>query len=219
MLCNPDIQKEYPELIPFLASKEFEALSKNFSIKVIKNEKDLIGATRIEFGSDGIKRIIIFSDAVINRQKLSAEELKFIICHELGHVNDPRLWTTGILPKLLWVTAAGVTVGHGVYGLVNRSPHILLKTCKMAGLLLAGLAAVQHLARRGEYFADEFGLKMTDDLDAAISALEKRKLEYADQQTGNYIKGLLRKLFADHPSEENRIERLKRMKEKKCLKK
>lgn len=209
----PDIEKEYPELIPFFASKEFKELSRDFIIEVIKDEKDLIGATQIGIGTDGIKRIIIFSNTVIDRQKLSAEELKFIICHELGHINDPRLWATGILPGVAWVCAAGITVGHGVYGICKRSPRILLKTCKMAGLLIAGLAAVQYLARQGEYFADEFGLNITENLDAAVSALEKRKtLEHEDKYK-NLFRVLLRKLFADHPSEESRIEGLKKMKE------
>ncbi len=218
LLCHPDIEKEYPELIPFFASKDFKELSKNFTIEVINNEKKLIGATRIEVSSDGIKHIIVFSDAVINRQRLSAEELKFILCHELGHVNDPRLWATGILPGLALAAAAGVTVGHGAYGLVNRSPYILLRTCKMAGLLVAGLAAVQYLSRQGEYFADEFGLKVTGNLDAAIAALQERKLlENSDSDNENAInlfRAFLRTLFADHPTEENRIENLKKMKEK-----
>ncbi|MFS8507130.1 MAG: hypothetical protein LVQ75_03320 [Candidatus Babeliales bacterium] len=43
-------------------------------------------------------------------------------------------------------------------------------------MLIAGLAAVQYLSRQGEYFADEFGLKVAGNLDAAIAALQKRKL-------------------------------------------
>jgi beta-lactamase regulating signal transducer with metallopeptidase domain len=104
-----------------LHQKILRSYQKNLLLKLLTMKKKLIGATRIEVGSDGIKHIIVFSDAVINRQRLSAEELKFILCHELGHVNDPRLWATGILPNLLWVTAAGVTVGHGAYGLCKRS--------------------------------------------------------------------------------------------------
>jgi Zn-dependent protease with chaperone function len=213
LFCNEDIEKEYPELIPFFQSPKFQASLKNFSTEVIK-DRNLLGATRIEIGSDGIKRIIVFSGTIINRKELTPEELKFMICHELGHVNDPRLWITGVIPTIIWIGAASLTTVNLMMHLVKRSKGILPRIGKSAGWLFLGLAAVQYLARQGEYFADEYGLKMTGNLNAAVSILEKRRSweKGKDENKPSVFKKLFGTILADHPSEEDRIKQLKRIK-------
>jgi Zn-dependent protease with chaperone function len=217
LLCNPDIEKEYPELKAFFASKEFKNLSDTFSIEVMKDGKELIGETRFEIRSDGkIKRTIVLSDTMINRNMLSPEELKFIICHELGHVNDPSLLTGRIVPSAIWNLAAGITLGYSTAGLFYRCPDMLLKTCKVLPSLFVVLAAVRYAARQSEYFADEYSLKMTGNLEAAVAVLKKRQImkrlmSHSQEGAVNPLREILTALFADHPTEEDRIERLKNL--------
>lgn len=208
--CIEQITKEYPELIPFFNSEQFQKNIHNFSIQVIESEQQKM-AVELCLSVKGISRTLIISSNLINRNYITAAELQFMICHELGHVNDPHLYWAGMIPKVIWTSA---TVGATVDCIINlfkQKPGTLKQCVKTCCTSLIGLAVVQYLARSGEYFADEYGLTLTQNKEAAYSILKKRyKWFEKESQSNSLLIQFLKDLFADHPPAEKRINNLEK---------
>lgn len=199
------ITKEYPELTSFFESSEFKESIAGHKIEVGHLHNNEIASFNIEISKYGIKKIIILNSHYINRNLITAEELKYIICHELGHLNDKKMVR---FYKLL----AGfclLDLGLGVWtlsSLWNKQWISFLKRISIqASFDLAYSLILMKLARNGETFADEYGLNITKNKAAAISALLKRKSINKHKPYRFTFLNKVRNLFADHPTEDERI--------------
>ncbi len=194
------IKEQYPQLVEFLDSEQFTQALGNNGLYVKKMDPEYPMRAEVIIQLDGtIIKQLFFNAHFINPDILSASELQFIICHELGHLNDPHFMKTGLFPKLAWY--AGVVASTAYCACYERDPQ------KIAGHLASwvmGSVIVAYLERKGEYFADRFALEMTGDLEGAIAALIKRR-EWAQSFEVSNLPESIKTLFADHPTEEQRI--------------
>jgi Zn-dependent protease with chaperone function len=202
------VTKIYPELIPFFKSEQFQNNIQNFSIEVIEADEYKM-ATEIQLTRNGIKRFLIISSSLLNKDVISAEEIKFMICHELGHVNDPNLFWHGVIPIVTWCTASGLGVLYLGFQSFKDRPQLIQKFLKIAGASFLGLTVVQYLARQGEYFADKYGIALTHNKEVACSFLKKRyEWQEKKNEKKSFFVRLLSRIFADHPSAHQRIEKI-----------
>jgi len=162
---------------------------------------------------------------------LSERELRGVLGHELGHVQNRDILTSSIVATLAgaismiaWISLwFGGGLGRG-----NRdNPYGGL--IALAAVLLAPIAAAliqAGISRTREYQADADGAKFTHDPDALASALEKlhqgvaaRPMEptpMAQSTAHLYIVNPFRgggmvNLFSTHPPIEERVRRLRQM--------
>jgi hypothetical protein len=206
------LTKEYPELQTFLASAQFQDLLMDCELEVdVSNNSDLIAATQYMFDSNGLKKRLIFNSCHVNRAICDAEEFKFILCHELGHMHDKNL-TRKIFPCMLGLPLGGLTTLFLTgKSLLKRNYGSSVKALMFGSATVTlGYLILMKLMRRGEFVADSYALQLTKNKDAAISILNKRKKE-VKRRTPPY--SLVQKwydLCDDHPSEEDRIENIQR---------
>ncbi len=202
------ITREYPELTEFFNSSEFKKSLGDCKLKVEyqgSDENGHIALFEIAIGTNGIQRALKINSYYINRNILTAQELKSLLCHELGHLNDKKL----ALKTAIFVSGFIVGSSALVVLLINslfkqRWKSLLQNGCIGAGLLTLYYLLMARLARNGEYFADEYSTRLTKDKKSIISLLEKRKQIYKKECNQT----ILQKLFAwfdDHPTEEERI--------------
>jgi heat shock protein HtpX len=161
---------------------------------------------------------------------LSERELRGVLGHELGHVQNRDILTSSIVATLAGAISmiAWMSLWFGGMGRSNRdNPYGGL--IALAAFLLAPLAAglIQAgISRTREYQADADGAKFTRDPDALASALEKlqqgvaaRPMEptpMAESTAHLYIvhpfrAGGIVNLFSTHPPIEDRVRRLREM--------
>lgn len=200
------IKQQYPELTEFLNSERFQDALGDYRLKVVDKGEKLSACVNVITHLDGVVvKEFVLSTAMVNPELLSAPALQFILCHELGHLNDPNLMKKGLFPVLAW--RAGVVGAIGYCGFIDGSVKSIAQST-LASII--GYAVVCYLARQGEYFADRFALQLTGNLDGAIESLNKRR-ELREQ--GKYDESMfpdsLQALFADHPDEQQRINALK----------
>lgn len=200
------VVSQYPELQDFLTSNDFVAMSRGCPLIVINQSKLPEASTQIgfEIGSTGIisKNSLVLNSAV-DRNLLTAEELKFIICHELGHINDRNLIKRNLCPMLIDLAWRSEMCYLIVKNLINKKWNVAFQN----GLLMAcGCLAIRliysKLARESENIADRFAILKTKNLAAACNVLQLRKKWY------NSSGSLFNLLLASHPSEDQRIQNI-----------
>lgn len=199
------ITKEYPELTSFFESSEFKESITCHKLEVGHLYNNEIAAFNIEISKYGIKEKIILNTHHINRNLITAEELKYIICHELGHLNDKKIKRYYKFLAGFWL----LDIGLGIWtlsSLWNKQWISFLKRISIqASFDLAYSLILMKLARNRETFADEYGLSITKNKAAAISALYKRKAINKHEPYRFTFLNKIRNLFADHPTEDARI--------------
>lgn len=201
------ISKVYPELEEFFASEKLKDALGSTQIEIQKTDKNtLIGKAEYGLGKNGFYKKIIFSNALIDSVKLSAPEFQFIVCHELGHFNDPNILTHYFVPQTALFGSLAVFALKCGYAFKKRKLPSAVSLARVGLVGLGSFMVKQHLARQGEYFADNYALAMTGNLDAAVSMLQKRKVFHNNTTTG--IVAWCKEWFADHPTEEKRITNL-----------
>lgn len=207
--CIEQITRTYPELHSFFKSEQFQNNIQNFSIEVTERDTHHKMATQILFTNKGIFRSLSMSSSLVNKDVVSAEEIKFMICHELGHINDPDLFLHAAIPMVTWYAASGLGVLYLGFQYFQGSPQLVEKSLKMVGASFLGLAGARYLARKSEYFADNYGIGLTKNKEAACSVLQKRyEWQEKDGERNSFFIRLLSRIFADHPSAHQRIEKI-----------
>jgi Zn-dependent protease with chaperone function len=209
------IIQEYPELTDFFNSPEFkEQISGCEVVARYKNpEKSRhIASFNIEINAIDkleVQKKIVLNTYYINKNLLNAEEFKFIFCHELGHIHDKNLIKGLVTLSLASLGFTGVIGGAAYFtirSLLDKEWAVSFKRISIGcGLYLVGYLLFMKFFRDGELFADEYSLTITKNKDAAISALQKRKI-FNESVTCkfNFIQ-YLRSLFESHPCESDRI--------------
>ncbi|MCF7899993.1 M48 family metalloprotease [Candidatus Babeliales bacterium] len=199
------ICQEYPELHSFFDSQDYKSRAPKNGIKIIDTGIDgpQGASTNIEFREKKMFFEIVISKNLIDKNILTAEELKFIICHELGHCNDADLLKK-VVPITVALFACKVSVcWYTVWNLLKyktlSAKHVALSGCVFMGCELLK----NKLNRDGEYFADRYGFALTKNKEAAISMLNKRKK--MSKKKYSYLPKFLAQLLDDHPTEEDRI--------------
>lgn len=163
-------------------------------------------------------------------KKLSIEEVKGVVAHELAHIqnNDMRLMT------IITIVAGFISIVADMYWYSMRVSRADDKdrsgALAIVGFILALLAPLSAMfiqlaiSRRREFVADAGSAQMTNNPFALASALEKirkdlRPLPSAGITTAHlYFSNpakstdLIEKLFSTHPPVEERIRMLKAMK-------
>lgn len=144
---------------------------------------------------------------------LSEREQLFVLAHELGHIHFEHP-----AQGLQEVLGVGITSGMISLGCMiksapcvrNKLLNVITKICAAGciayGVCRFGSVAVAMLDRKREFAADAYALKLTRDLEAAISVLSKR-----DELVQDINDGWYEQLMADHPSAQERIEALKKL--------
>ncbi len=162
---------------------------------------------------------------------LNERELRGVIGHELGHVQNRDILTSSIVATIAGAISMVAWMSlwfGGIFGGRDRSnPYAGL--ISLAAFLLAPIAAAliqAGISRTREYQADVSGAALTHDPEALASALEKlhqgvreRPMEATPvaQSTAHlYIvhpfnAGGLTNLFSTHPPIEERVRRLRDM--------
>lgn len=201
------IIKEYPELSDFFNSQEFKKRISSDQIKVENlgpQKNHHIACMQVSLDSNGFTKKLVFNEHYINKKLMTAEEFKFVFCHELGHWED-------ITPAKFTVALGLVALTFGlsissIKSLFGKKYDLCLKqTAVDCAVYLLFL----KLLRDRESFADAYALKLTKNRDAGISVLNKRK-SFVDTKVYKYeFLNKLRELFSDHPNEDNRIAYIK----------
>lgn len=213
------IVAEYPSLRDFFTQPEVVSIFNNYPLELrdmSPQVKSHIAALEMEANLDNfsliLKKKIVFNSYYINKEIFSAQEFKFILCHELGHLNDPNLLSRSIGAELAFgATVIGTSVLL-IKSLIQLNMKLCLRSLKIGAAVVSSCCLARaYLHRKGEYCADEYALKMTKDHYAATAALTKRK-QLVKSYRNLPVIGTLLNLLDDHPSEENRIDYLNHIK-------
>ncbi|MEQ1849932.1 MAG: zinc metalloprotease HtpX [Candidatus Peribacteraceae bacterium] len=159
---------------------------------------------------------------------LNPNELRAVLAHELGHVQNRDILLTTIAATLAGALSYLAQMAY----MMGRSSNGGNRASPIAGLALVVLspmiATMLHMAlsRTREYHADHAGAKMSGDPLALASALEKlhssaravpRSASPLEQATASlfivnpFKSSVLQALFSTHPPVEERIKRLHEM--------
>lgn len=160
-------------------------------------------------------------------QRMSPDEAKAVLAHEIGHVANGDMVTLALLQGVVntFVMFFARVIGHTVDRVVfkNENGHGLafFITTIFAEIILGILASaiVMWFSRFREYRADEAGARLAST-QAMIGALERLKAEHnlpnemPDTLTAFGInqgqtESLVQKLFASHPPLDKRIAALR----------
>ncbi len=173
---------EYPELTNFIDSHEFkEQIAGCEIITIYKSpeQSNHVASFDIEINlakKCEIRRKIVINTYYINKNLLNEEELKFILCHELGHLHDKNLIKSGIIYCMSLIAIMSGTTYCTIKSLLEQEWGASFKpACIGCGLYLLAYLVSRKFARDNELIADEYALKLTKSKDAAISALQKRQ--------------------------------------------
>ena len=165
------------------------------------------------------------------RRILTDRELRGVLGHEMGHVKNRDILTSSIVATLAGAIQmiAQVIMFSSLFGRrdENQNPFMML-----AAIIIAPIAATLiqlGISRQREYAADKTGAEVTGDPEALASALEKlqRGVAYRpmrDTPAQEAVSALyivkpfggsagMSKLFSTHPPLEERIARLRNMKQ------
>ncbi len=220
-LCSPVFASmdrlidEYPELEELVTSQEFNQLLPNCPIKTAYCDPEKIpqmALYKIKASTvNGVKSKIVLNSFYIDRELFDPEEFKYMLCHEVGHFNDPKLRRT-MFAGLGWgLWNLGFTA-FVLKSLVQTKWRLALKQLGIgAGLSFLGYLMLMKLSRNREMFADEFALKMTKNKEAAESALLKRAALMKHEPYKWAFLNKIRSLLDDHPSESARIAHIRQV--------
>ena len=163
---------------------------------------------------------------------LSADELRGVIAHEIGHIanSDILLQSIASIMATTIMYLANMLQFAAIFGGGRSSDGQSSGGNAIGALLLALLAPMaagliqMALSRSREYLADETGAKISGKPQALASALHKLSTANAQQPLANatpatesmfivspLLSGGLKSLFSTHPPIEERIRRLQNM--------
>lgn len=206
-LCSSqpeDIEKHQQEARELIQKHGLENV--NF---IIKDGEAKDGArAHVSLGTDGIIFSIIFSCKFWNI--LTEDQRKHVLCHEIAHLKRkhhliaPFFWIAGSAAKNITPFIIMKHLLQNKYKGAQTLPS-QVALCLGARSLIALSSDIFNawLARHCESQADRDALLMTENLAAAIGALKVRKEVNPDDTT------FLGRLFADHPTADERIEYLR----------
>jgi len=153
----------------------------------------------------GRKYIILTSALVDNFER---DELMAVVAHELGHVRGKHLWINAALTAgwfLFWVLLVHI-VSRADSSLFNGPAGFF--ALLLFAVLVWDYGFGAKIAMRNEFKADEFAAR-TVGADAAIRALEKlSEMGPYPRRTGRWFRAI-----TYHPSADERIEHLMRLRE------
>lgn len=199
---------EYPELKEFIESKDFQELITTYPIEVLEATRQdaPFAANSIQIGTNGYIYKLLINSKVVDKSFCNSQEFKFILSHELGHLNDPKFAFRVFMPIAIALLTCGL-------GFIKFTKNIfsaewqkaLMQVAKISILLFIINLIRLKLQRDGEFFADEFGIKITKDLHAAQSVILKRKNLNHRKHSNCKLLNFIYSLLECHPSEEERI--------------
>lgn len=182
-------------------------------------------------GRDPEHSVICVTTALL--EKLDYYELESVVAHEMGHIKNYDIRLSAVLTVMVGLVIilsdyfSRAFLWHG-FDNDNRNSNGIMVLVSLLLLVLAGFfGQLMKLAvsRKREFMADATAVEFTRNPDALISALTKldsdeSTLEQANNSTENmYIvspfKGKQKKTtnwFSTHPSIEDRIEAIKKLK-------
>lgn len=201
------IIQEYPELSDFLHSSEFKILTLGIPITIAYTDpksSNLIASYSVEInGLGAVSKKIVFNSFYVNRNIASAEEFKFILCHELGHLNDKNLYKNQLILLGIHLLLNAGTLLLTANNLTHKKWLSAIKNFGVgATASCLTYLLILKLSRNREFFADEFAINITKNKEAAESALHKRKKWQAKSR---WISDFLKNVLNDHPNEDLRI--------------
>lgn len=211
LLGLDQIIQEYPELSDFLHSAEFKILTLGVPITIDYSDpkgSNHIASYTVEInGSGAVSKKIVFNSFYVNRDIASAEEFKFILCHELGHLNDKNLYKNLLIPLGIYLFLNAGTLLLTAKDLTHKKWHSAIKNFGI-GTTVSCLTylLMLKLSRDREFFADEFAFNITKNKEAAESVLRKHKKW---QARSRWIPDFLKSVLNNHPDEDLRIENIR----------
>lgn len=207
------ITSEYPELMPFFASEEFQACSSG--CEIVLHEEGLdhgIAELRTEVTKKGMLNLIRLNALCVDKKVFSAEEIKFIVCHEVGHLNDKGMLRRLVLSEVGVLASRIAVLSVVAYLCIQRKWDAAFKTSlTMPAFFCAGSFFRAKVYRDCEFFADEYAVKLTKNKDAALSALAKRCLLVPEKQSPLSFVKTIKRLFEDHPTVDARCAHIKKV--------
>ncbi len=209
-----EILREYPELSNFFSSSEFKSRASKCPIKIVQGDPQKRWASfDVEASlTNGITQKIVLNSFYINRNRINAEEFKFMLCHELGHLNDKTLFKRILLPSIGFALFNLGLATSVIKSLAQKNWCLSFKKINMGfGLSFLGYLVLQKFSRVGETFADEYAIKITKNREAAASVLSKRKSLKKTTPFKFEFLNRLSGLLDDHPSEEVRIKSINKV--------
>lgn len=156
----------------------------------------------------GNTRRIIVSDTML--KNYTKEEIEVVLAHELGHHVGKHLFKGIIFQTvLIFLSFFAVDMAlkrwvsyFGFYGISDVASFPLLLLVIM-GVSLISLPASNAFSRRLERFADRKAIKLTNNSESFISAMEKLAIQNLADKDPNPV---IEFIFFSHPSIKKRIE-------------
>lgn len=161
---------------------------------------------------------------------MDEEELEAVIAHELSHIQNRDTLISVIAATMAGAISFLATMARwgamlGGFGGRGRRNNIVVILVMSIVAPLAAMIIQLAISRSREYKADRSAAELTGRPLALASALQKlqkaaeqRPLQRGDRQTAHlfivnpFSKGGFSKLFSTHPSVEDRIQELKKLK-------
>ncbi|MGI0117658.1 protease HtpX [Zooshikella sp. RANM57] len=165
-------------------------------------------------------------------ERMSADEVRAVIGHEIGHVANGDMVTLSLIQGVVntFVMFFARVIGYAVDSFLRRDNDSggvgfgFYITTFVMEIVLGILAStiVMWFSRQREYRADQAGAELTSR-EAMIGALQRLQADYAEQSalpstmtafgiSGEQKSSLLANLFLSHPPLEDRIAALQNMK-------
>ncbi len=199
---TPLDNEELKQQLEDLAEKANIDVLGAFNMEASAKTKKAIGALT----GIGSSRRIILSDTMLERY--TAEEIKAVIAHEMGHHKHHDIWGIMLVQSLFSLVGLFLISSFfdpilsffGLAGNVSALPLVLV----LMELILFFLSPLKNwLSRYREKAADNFSLELIEEPEALGDALVK----LSQQNLGNPAPPkLVELLFYDHPSGLNRVE-------------
>ncbi len=200
------VTKEYPELTDFFESSEFKRIPQREIGIGDFYDNSVFAATLFEISNIAMTKRVLLNSHYIDRNLITAEELKYIICHELGHLNDKKIFSQ-LIPLSIGLGVLDIGLVLWTLNSVRKGEwNYLLKKIGISSCLrIAYSFVLAKEARNRETFADEYGINITKNKAAAFSILTKRKQTHENTKYRFNFLNKIKNLFADHPTEDARI--------------
>lgn len=207
------ILKEYPELKSFFQNEEIQKLLEDYnieigSIPVSRNNIHIIN-TVITVYHNGITKRLAINPLFINKELISAEEFKFLFCHELGHKNlgTIKMIIPAIGLKLL-DTYLTLSIFKSLY--YKEWKQALNKSLIGIPLYICLDLIFKKVSRKLEHSADLFAIQTLKNKEDAISILAKKE-NWKPSYESDFLNKLI-ELFSLSPTEKSRIEHINNIK-------
>jgi len=176
-------------------------------------------------GRDYNNAAVAVTEGLLNL--LDEEEIEGVIAHELSHIKHYDMLIGTIAASLAGAIAMLANFGMFFGGGDRDRPNPIVMIAMMVIMPMAASIVQMTVSRSREYMADEGAARMTGHpewLQRGLSKLDNYArqgvMHDADPQTAHMfiinpfsgVQNSLRTLFSTHPSTEDRIERLEKLK-------